>query len=65
MPVSMVLVEFTITCLHDYMVVTVKVTTIYEKMNLIDGPSELQLYQQLSHQDFRQLVTNECCNSYL
>ena len=33
-------------------------------MNLIGGPSQLQLYQQLSHHDFRQLVTHECCNSY-
>ena len=29
----MVLVELTITCVHDYMVVTVKVTKIYGKMN--------------------------------
>ena len=34
MPVCMVLVEVAITCLHDYMVVTVKVTKIYDKMNL-------------------------------
>ena len=27
---------------------------------LIGGPSQLQLYQQLSHHDFRQLVTHEC-----
>ena len=33
MPVCMVLMEFAITCVHDYMVVTVKVTKIYEKMN--------------------------------
>ena len=31
MPVCMVLVELAITCVHDYMVVTVKVTKIYEK----------------------------------
>ena len=30
---------------------------------LIGGPSQLQLYQQLSHYDFGQLVTHECCNS--
>ena len=29
----MVLVELAITCAHDYMAVTVKVTEIYEKMN--------------------------------
>ena len=33
MPVCMVLVELTITCVHDYMVVTVTVTKIYGKMN--------------------------------
>ena len=33
MPVCMVLVELTITCVHDYMVVTVKVTKIYGKKN--------------------------------
>ena len=33
MPVCMVLVELAITCVHDYMVVTVKVTKIYGKMN--------------------------------
>ena len=33
MPVCMVLVELAITCIHDYMVVTVKVTKIYGKMN--------------------------------
>ena len=32
MPVCMVLVELAITCVHDYMVVTVKVK-IYGKMN--------------------------------
>ena len=32
MPVCMVLVELAITCIHDYMVVTVTVTTIYGKM---------------------------------
>ena len=31
MPVCMVLVEFAKTCVHDYMVVTVKVTKIYGK----------------------------------
>ena len=33
MPVCMVLVELAITCIHDYMVVTVRVTKIYGKMN--------------------------------
>ena len=33
MPVYMVLVELAITCIHDYMVVTVPVTKIYGKMN--------------------------------
>ena len=33
MPVCMVLVEFVIACVHDYMVVTVTVTKIYGKMN--------------------------------
>ena len=33
MPVCMVLVELAITCLHDYMVVSVTVTKIYGKMN--------------------------------
>ena len=33
MPVCMVLVELAITCVHDNMVVTVKVTKIYGKMN--------------------------------
>ena len=33
MPVCMVLVELEITCIHDYMVVTVTVTKIYRKMN--------------------------------
>ena len=33
MPVCMVLVELAITCIHDYMVVIVTVTKIYEKMN--------------------------------
>ena len=33
MPVCMVLVELAITCMHDYMVVTVTVTKIYGKMN--------------------------------
>ena len=33
MPVCMVLVELAITCIHDYMVVTVIVTKIYGKMN--------------------------------
>ena len=32
MPVCMVLVELAITCIHDYMVVTVTVTKIYGKM---------------------------------
>ena len=31
MPVCMVLVELAITCVHDYMVVTVKATKIYRK----------------------------------
>ena len=61
MPVCMVLVELAITCVHDYMVVTVTVTKIYGKRILIGGPSKLQLYQQLSHHDFRQLVMHECC----
>ena len=33
MPVCMVLVELAIACVHDCMVVTVKVTKIYGKMN--------------------------------
>ena len=33
MPVCVVLVELAITCIHDYMVVTVTVTRIYGKMN--------------------------------
>ena len=33
MPVCMILVELAITCVHDYMGVTVKVTKIYGKMN--------------------------------
>ena len=33
MPVCMVLVELAITCLNDYMVVTMKVTKNYGKMN--------------------------------
>ena len=33
MPVCMVLVELAITCIHDYMVVTVTVTKISGKMN--------------------------------
>ena len=33
MPVCIVLVELSIICVHDYMVVTVKVTKIYRKMN--------------------------------
>ena len=33
MPVCMALVELAIICVHDYMVVTVKVTKIYGKMN--------------------------------
>ena len=33
MPVCMVLVEFAIKCVHDYMVVTVTVTNIYGKMD--------------------------------
>ena len=34
MPVCMLLVELAITCIHDYMVVTVTVTKIYgKKMN--------------------------------
>ena len=33
MLVCMVFVEFAITCVHDYMVVTVIVTKIYGKMN--------------------------------
>ena len=33
MPVCMVLVELVITCIHNYMVVTVTVTKIYGKMN--------------------------------
>ena len=33
MPVCMVLVELEITCVHDYMVVTVTVTNIFGKMN--------------------------------
>ena len=33
MPVCMVLVELEITCVHDYMVVTVTVTKIYGKIN--------------------------------
>ena len=65
MPVCIVLAELGITCENDYMVVTVKNTEIYAKRFLIGGPSHLQLYQQLSHLDFRQLVTHECCNSYL
>ena len=64
MPVCMVLVELAITCIHDYMVETVTVTKIYGKMNFNRfGPSQLQLYQQLSHHDFRKLVTHENCNS--
>ena len=60
------LVELAIACVHNYMAVAVTVTKIYGKMNfLIGGPSQLQLYQQLSHQDFRQLVTHECFNSYV
>ena len=33
MPVCMVLVELAITCVHDYLVVTVKISKIYGKMN--------------------------------
>ena len=33
MPVCTVLVELAITCVHEYIVVTVKVTKIYGKMN--------------------------------
>ena len=33
MPVCMALVELAITCVHDYMVVTVTVAKIYGKMN--------------------------------
>ena len=33
MAVCMVLVELAITCVHDYMVFTIKVTKIYGKMN--------------------------------
>ena len=33
MPVCMVLVELAITCVHDYMAATVKVTEICGKMN--------------------------------
>ena len=33
MPVCMVLVELAITCVHDYMMVTLKVTKSMEKMN--------------------------------
>ena len=33
MPVYMVLVELAITCIHDYMVVTVTFTKSYRKMN--------------------------------
>ena len=33
MPVCMVLVELAITCIHDYMVLTVTVTKIFGKMN--------------------------------
>ena len=33
MPVCMVLVKLAITCVHDYMVVTVTVTNIYGNMN--------------------------------
>ena len=33
MTVCMVLVELAITCVHEYMVVTVKVTKLYGKMN--------------------------------
>ena len=35
MSVCMVLVELAITCVHDYMIVTVTVTKIYGKMSLI------------------------------
>ena len=64
MPDCTVLVELAITCIHDYMVVTVTVNRSMEKNEiLIGGPSQLQLYQQLSSHDFRQLVTHECCNS--
>ena len=63
--VCIVLVELAITCVHDYMVVTVKVTKIYGKINLIGGPSQLQLYQQLSNHDFRRLVTHECYIIYI
>ena len=62
MPVSMVLVELAITCVHVYMVVTVTVTNIYGKMNFNRWALEITLYQQLSHHDFRQLVTHECYN---
>ena len=33
MPVCMVLAELAIACVHDYMVITLKVTKIYGKMN--------------------------------
>ena len=33
MPVCMVLVKLAITCIHDYMVVTVTATKIFGKMN--------------------------------
>ena len=33
MPVCMVLVELAITCIHDYMIVTVTVTKMYGKIN--------------------------------
>ena len=56
MSVCVVLVELAITCVHDYMVVKVTVQTFpIEKEILIGGPSQLQLYQQLSHHDFQQL----------
>ena len=63
------LVELAITRVHDYMVVTVKVTKIYGKMNfnrwalaVTAVPTTLT-----RHHDFKQLVTHECCNknSYL
>ena len=59
----MFLVELAITCVHDYTVVTVTVTKIYGKLILIGGPSQLQLYRQLSHHDFRQLVPGRVAQS--
>ena len=63
MPVCMVSVELAITCIHDYLVVTVTVTKIYGKMNLNRWALAITAVPTTLTSRFSTTGYAQCCNS--